>query len=110
MNINFYDFRENMCRYMKLGADEFLSHDFYPTCRHKDNKPKGCSWGTCDEQHCPFFKNKKTETKKKDTNVLKKDEFPCGLKFSDMNPFRKTWECVDMKCEFWHQCEHKLKQ
>ena len=54
MEISFEKF-QNVCRFMKFGLVEGTTDTFEPTCRRKDRIPKGSSWGTCDEQHCPYY-------------------------------------------------------
>lgn len=49
---------KSLCPFCKPGFDEMVGYAA-DTCRHNDNKPKGCSWGECNEDICPLLKNKK---------------------------------------------------
>ena len=54
--ITFDDMR-TICKHYSIGFDQ--DRNCIPTCRHKDNKPVGCSWGDCNEQECPLIKSGK---------------------------------------------------
>ena len=41
------------CGYCKLGRSQ---DGFIETCRHPNNIPRGHSWGECDIEHCPMYK------------------------------------------------------
>lgn len=43
------------CKFMSFGYKGGLGEQFEPVCKRRDRIPRGHSWGTCDEQHCPHF-------------------------------------------------------
>jgi len=43
----------SICKHEHPGCRDNVCE---PTCRHKDNKPKGRSWGECIESKCPLYK------------------------------------------------------
>ena len=44
---------KEVCRFRKDGFEDDVVKD---TCRNKYNTPKGCSWGECSEETCPWLK------------------------------------------------------
>ena len=52
--MNFKTFQSN-CKYAQYGLKQNTARDFELTCRKPERVPKGCSWGVCDEAHCPYF-------------------------------------------------------
>lgn len=52
--MNFKTFQSN-CKYAQYGLKQDTVRDFELTCRKSERVPKGCSWGVCDEAHCPHF-------------------------------------------------------
>jgi hypothetical protein len=52
--MNFKTFQSN-CKYAQYGLKQDTVRDFELTCRKPGCVPKGCSWGVCDEAHCPYF-------------------------------------------------------
>ena len=52
--MNFKTFQSN-CKYAEYGLKQNTVRDFELTCRKPDRIPQGCSWGICDEMHCPHF-------------------------------------------------------
>jgi len=52
--MDFKTFQSN-CRYAQYGLKQNTVRDFELTCRKPERVPKGCSWGACDEVHCPYF-------------------------------------------------------
>lgn len=52
--MNFKTFQSN-CKYAKYGLKEGTIRVFELTCRKPECIPEGCSWGICDEAHCPYF-------------------------------------------------------
>lgn len=51
-------FRET-CKYMHLTCNRELN-EIFGTCQRPDRIPKGRSYGTCDEEHCPYYGRKMT--------------------------------------------------
>lgn len=49
-----FDKMKYRCEYGHLSYDENRVGSW--TCHHVNNKPKGCSWGTCDKSLCPILK------------------------------------------------------
>lgn len=52
--VSFRDIK-NICVHHALGIEDGF---VFSTCRDKDNIPKGCSWGECKQDKCPFLKGK----------------------------------------------------
>lgn len=52
--IEFVEF-QSACRFMSFGYKGGLGVQFEPVCNRRDRILRGHSWGTCDEQHCPYF-------------------------------------------------------
>ena len=52
--MNFETF-QSMCKYAAYGLKEGYASTFELTCRNPECVPQGCSWGICDEEHCPHF-------------------------------------------------------
>ena len=52
--ISFRTFQSH-CKYVKYGLKQDTVREFELTCRNPKCVPKGCSWGVCDEAHCPYF-------------------------------------------------------
>lgn len=52
--MNFKVFQSN-CKYAQYGLKQDTVRDFELTCRKLECVPQGCSWGVCDEAHCPHF-------------------------------------------------------
>lgn len=46
---------QNNCKYAKYGLRKDTVREFELTCRNPECIPEGCSWGVCDEKHCPHF-------------------------------------------------------
>jgi hypothetical protein len=46
---------QRFCKYCEVGFDRQKG---YPelTCRHRENIPRGCSWGECNQDVCLFIK------------------------------------------------------
>lgn len=44
-----------VCTFMSFGYKGGSGEQFEPVCNRHDRIPRGHSWGTCDEQHCPYF-------------------------------------------------------
>lgn len=49
-----FETMRHSCRYGHDSYDE--DHNLEWTCHHMNNKPDGCSWGTCDKSVCPILK------------------------------------------------------
>ncbi len=49
-----FDKMKYRCEYGHLSYDENRVGSW--TCHHNNNRPKGCSWGTCDRSVCPILK------------------------------------------------------
>lgn len=52
--MNFKTFQSN-CKYAQYGLKDGYVSEFELTCRKPECIPCGCSWGMCDEAHCPYF-------------------------------------------------------
>jgi hypothetical protein len=50
--MDFNKFREH-CKHEHPGYN--IDRQLEYTCRHPDNQPPHCSWGTCDKEHCPLY-------------------------------------------------------
>lgn len=51
--MDFYIF-QSACRYAGLAQDNPDDHTKVSIVCNK-KVPRGCSWGTCDEAHCPYY-------------------------------------------------------
>jgi len=63
-NLTFQEVSSN-CGYGHWGHEGRSSNNygFEWTCRHKNNTPKGHSWGVCCERECPLLPREITNIK-----------------------------------------------